>query len=408
MILPRPRHVFRLSALGAAALTATIVVALTTAVANADVVPPTPAPRWSGLDVRNYDGPIPAGAGTLISQVPLDASLSVPGAGRAYRIHYSTPNQHGRMATSTGVVFLPKGAAPRGGWPVIAWAHGTVGLGDDCTPSAQPRSQRDSDYLSHWLRNGYAVVGTDYVGLGTPGLMSYLNGRSEAHSIVDSVKAAQQLNLPLAKRWAIVGQSQGAGAALNGARHATELSRGTGLDYRGVVATGTPANIEQIIALGSPTFPPVRLPAGLNTYAAYIMAGFIDARPDLRPERVLTAHGRQIVTRARTLCYSEMSTLMDGQRLTTMFAKPIASIPGARQALATYMGTPYSGYDRPVFLGQGLRDIDVPAPSALSLYTQMRANNQPVELHLYPGQDHSGTVYASMADSTPFLTRILR
>ncbi|NMO02938.1 alpha/beta hydrolase [Gordonia sp. TBRC 11910] len=360
------------------------------------------------MDVRNYDGPVPAKAGTLINHVPLDARLSVPAAGRSYRMQYSTPNQHGQMATSTAVVFLPKGTAPAGGWPVIAWAHGTVGLGDDCTPSAQPRSQRDSDYLSHWLRQGYAVVGTDYVGLGTPGLMSYLNGRSEAHSIVDSVNAVHQLGLPLANRWAIVGQSQGAGAALNGARYANELSRGSGLDYRGVVATGTPANIEQIIALGGPTFPPVKLPAGLNTYAAYILAGFIDARPDLHPEQVLTPYGRQIVEQARHLCYPEMSDLMDGKRLTSLFAKPITAIPGARQALADYMGTPYSGYDRPIFLGQGLRDIDVPAPSALSLYAQMKADNQPVELHVYPSQDHSGTVYASMADSTPFLARILR
>lgn len=404
----RSRTAVRLGAFGVAVVSATIVVALTTAVANAEKMPPTGAPSWSGMDVRNYDGPIPSRAGALISHVPLDARLSVPGAGPAYRIHYATPNQHGAMATSTAVVYLPKGTAPKGGWPVVAWAHGTVGLGDDCTPSAQPRSQRDSDYLSHWLRRGYAVVGTDYVGLGTPGLMSYLNGRSEAHSIVDSVKALHELNVPTAKRWAIVGQSQGAGAALNGARYATELSKGSGLDYRGVVATGTPANIEQIVALAGPSFPPVKLPAGLNTYSAYIMAGFIDARPDLHPERILTAHGRRIVEQARTLCYPEMSTLMAGEHLNRLFAQPITSIPGARAALADYMGTPYSGYDRPIFLGQGLRDIDVPAPSAMSLYLQMKANNQPVELHVYPSQDHSGTVYASMADSTPFLARILR
>ncbi|GAB18763.1 hypothetical protein GOEFS_064_00020 [Gordonia effusa NBRC 100432] len=401
------RHFFRLGALGVVVLSATVAVALTTAVANAEKLPPTGTPQWSGMDVRHYDGPVPAKAGTLINHVPLPTRLSVPAAGSAYRIHYSTPNQHGAMATSTGIVLLPKGKAPSGGWPVLAWAHGTVGLGDDCTPSAQPRTQRDSDYLSHWLRRGYAIVGTDYVGLGTPGLMSYLNGRSEAHSIVDSVKALGQLDVPVAKRWAIVGQSQGAGAALNGARYATELSRGTGLDYRGVVATGTPANIEQIIALGSPTFPPVTLPAGLNTYAAYIMAGFIDARPDLHPEQVLTPYGKRIVAQARELCYPEMSELMDGKQLTKLFARPITSIPGVRQALADYMGTPASGYDRPIFLGQGLRDIDVPAPSALSLYAQMKANNQPVELHVYPSQDHSGTVYASMADSTPFLGRIL-
>ncbi|MFW0797029.1 lipase family protein [Gordonia sp. CPCC 205515] len=368
----------------------------------------TGAPNWSGLDVRNYSGPVPARAGTLITKVPLARGLGLPGAAQAYRIQYSTPNQHGAMATSTGAVFVPAGTPPPGGWPVVAWAHGTTGLGDNCTPSAQPRSERDAAYLGHWLRQGYAVVSTDYVGLGTPGLMSYLNGSSEAHSIVDSVKAAQQMGLPLSKKWVIIGQSQGAGAALNAARRATDLSRGSGLDYRGVVATGTPANIEQVVALAGPNFPPVTLPAGLNTYATYIMAGFSEARPDLHPESVLTPYGKSLVAKARTLCYPEMHTLMTGKNVSKMFRAPITSIPGARAALTEYMGTPYSGYDRPIFLGQGLLDTDVPAPSALSLYGQMLAAGQPVEFHVYPTKDHSGTVLASMPDSTPFVARILR
>ncbi len=394
---------------------ATMFLVLATAVAALSAPSPatadpaaTPAPNWSGLDVRDYAGPIPQRAGTLISRVPLATELSLPAAGQAYRIHYATPDQHGRPATSTGAVFLPKGSPPPGGWPVIAWAHGTTGLGDGCTPSALPRSDRDSAYLSHWLEQGYAIVSTDYVGLGTPGLMSYLNGDSEAHSIVDSVQAAQQMGLPLSTRWAIVGQSQGAGAALNGAHQATALSRGSGLDYRGVVATGTPANIEQIIALGGPDFPPVTLPAGLNTYTAYILAGFSEARPDLDVRSALTPRGAELVAKARTLCYTEMADVMTGVDLRTLFRAPLAGIPGVRAGLAEYMGTPYDGYDRPIFLGQGLLDTDVPAPSALSLYAQMRAADQPVELHVYPTEDHSGTVLASMPDSTPFLSRIMR
>ncbi len=389
-------------------LAAAIAVAVGHPAAGAETNPVTAVPNWSGMDVRAYAGPAPARAGTLIAQVPLADTLSIPGAAQAYRIHYATPDQHGRPATSTGAVFVPAGTPPRGGWPVIAWAHGTTGLGDNCTPSALPRSDRDAAYLSHWLRQGYAIVATDYVGLGTPGLMSYLNGESEAHSIVDSVRAAHQTGLPLSRRWAIVGQSQGAGAALNAARRASELSRGSSLDYRGVVATGTPANIEHLIVLGGPDFPPVILPAGLNTYTAYILAGFMEARPDLRPYSVLSPAGATVIEQAHHLCYAEMDRLMEGRDLRTLFSAPISSIPGAREALADYMGTPYSGYDRPIFLGQGLRDTDVPAPSALSLYAQMRAHQQPVELHVYPAQDHSGTVLASLPDSTPFLERIMR
>ena len=382
-------------------------IALGLAGAPAVAQPKLPSPVWSGLDARTYSGPI-GKPGTLLAQVPLNPALSVPAAGQAYRILYATTNVHGRPATSTAAVFIPRKPAPPGGYPVIAWAHGTTGLGDDCTPSALPRSDRDSAYLGHWLKQGYAVVATDYAGLGTPGVMNYLSSEVSAHSIVDSVKAAQHMGLPLSRKWAIVGQSQGAGAALNAARRATAYSRGSGLDYRGVVATGAPANIEHIVWQAGPDFPPVTLPAALNAYAAYILAGFSDARPDLRPTSVLTVRGRDVLEQAQTACYGELSESLRGQRINRWFNRPLGTVPGVQSALVDYMAAPYSGYDRPVFLGQGLLDTDVPVVSAGSLYAQMLAAGQPVEFHLYPHQDHSGTVLASLPDSTPFVQRILR
>ncbi|WP_345314080.1 alpha/beta hydrolase family protein [Gordonia alkaliphila] len=394
---------------------AAIALPLTTAVATparADDVVSIGIPDWSGLNVTDYAGPIPAKAGTLMAQVPLSPSLTLPAASTAYRVQFSSENQHGKMATSTGAVFLPKGKAPKGGWPVISWAHGTVGMDDECTPSAHPRSERDVTYLGHWLDQGYAVVAADYVGLGTPGVMAYLNGKTAAHSIVDITVAAQQLQLPadarLAKRWAIIGQSQGAAAALNGARYATEFSRGRGLDYRGVVATGIPANLENLYQLMGPAVPPVALPGSLNAYTAYILAGLNNTRPDLKLTRVMTPTGKKRLAQGLSTCYPILKKELAGDDVKTWFNAPLMSIPGLSTAMRQYMLTPYRGYDRPIFLGQGLRDVDVPAPSALSLYAQMKANNQPVTLHVYPEDDHSSAVLASMPDSTPWLARILR
>lgn len=116
----------------------------------------------------------------------------------------------------------------------------------------------------------------------------------------------------------------------------------------------------------------------------------------------------QRLEQGRTTCYSILKKQLAGDYVKTWFTKPLLSIPGLSDALREYMLTPYSGYDRPIFLGQGLKDADVPAPSALSLYAQMKANNQPVTLHVYPDEDHSGTVLASMPDSTPWLARVMR
>ena len=386
-------------------------VAALVVVSSAVVAPATasaqPAPRWSGLDTRQWTQPIPS-PGVTAATVPLDPALSLPQAGRSVRQAYGTIDQHGRNAIATSAVFLPHGTPPPGGWPVVAWAHGTTGLGDDCSPSTHPRSERDADYLGHWLDRGYAVVAADYVGLGTPGLLSYLNNQVAARGIIDALIAARAEGLPLSPTWALVGQSQGAGAALVTATRATELGAPAGLDYRGVVATGAPANIEHLFQWGGPGFPPVALPNGLNLYAFYILAGFRDQHPELGLDQFLSPRGREMVDAAEHLCYEDMSEAVGDYQISQALTRPLKDIPDVYGHLNRYMGTPATGYDRPVFLGQGLLDLDVPAPSALSLAAEMTLNHQPLELHVYPDRDHSETVYAATPDATAFLARVRR
>ena len=92
----------------------------------------------------------------------------------------------------SGTVALPKGKAPKGGWPVITWAHGTTGIADQCAPS-RLNVPATSPLQDRWLKAGYAVVNTDYEGLGTPGVHPYLIGTSEGRGVLDIVRAAQQL-----------------------------------------------------------------------------------------------------------------------------------------------------------------------------------------------------------------------
>lgn len=366
-------------------------------------------PDWSGLDVTAGVG-LPDHVGKPVDEVPLTPGLGLGSAGTQQRFVYSTVDQHGEIASSTAAVFLPTGPAPEGGWPVLAWAHGTVGLGNDCTPSALPRGDRDAGYLNHWLDQGYAIVASDYVGMGTPGLMSYLNGQVSAANVIDSVAAAQSLGsvgASLSSSWAVIGQSQGGGAALHVAHAATERSNELGLDYRGGVATGAPAYVEELVLAGSPSFPPVVLPTGLNVYTAYILAGFREAHPEIDLDSVLSDEGRRIADMAETACYSALADSLDGVGMSRAFTAPINSVPGLEPALRAYMATPTDGYDKPVFVGHGLLDIDVPSPIGLILNSQMWINqfvgsNEQVDVHWYP-EDHSGAMVASMADSTPFL-----
>lgn len=414
--------------LSASLLTAAPAQAQTAFGSMADVTPITAVkPGVPMRDVAKRTEPVfrsnlpatkPAGGpGTVLAEVPLDPRAGLSRASKQYRVAYTTVDQHGRPATSTGAVFIPRGQKPAGGWPVLAWAHGTVGMGDECAPSINKRSPRDAEYLNRWLDQGYAIVATDYVGLDSPGLHSYLNGKVAAANVVDSVAAAHKMKGAqgqLAKKWAVIGQSQGGGVALHVAHRATPLSRNLGLDYRGAVATGAPAYVEEIIIAAGPTFPPVPLPPALGVYGLYILASVQEAYPHIDFNSALTPEGRRMIAEAKKSCFYEVRNAVDGVNLARAFSKPVRHVPGAEQAIRDFMATPTAGYDKPVFLGHGLQDMDVPTPIGLILNSDMwlrqfhgNPRNNRVVVRWYP-TDHSGTVNMSTADSVPFLQEIMR
>ncbi|WP_037183550.1 lipase family protein, partial [Rhodococcoides fascians] len=350
--------------------------------------------------------PVDRTPGTIVETSPLPTDLWIPGTGEAQRITYWTVGSDGAPALSSGTFFVPEGPAPEGGWPVVGWAHGTSGLADECAPSRVGPADRERDfgYLSTWIEQGYAIAATDYVGLGTPGLMPYLDGKVSAHSVVDSVKAARSVEPSLSNKWVVIGQSQGGGAAITTARYATEYG-GPELDYRGAVGTGVPANIELALLPLGPGVLPVAAGKGLTTYLLYILAGLRYAHPEIDLDSYLTEQGRQLVDRAERVCVFDAEDEFVGTVSGDLFAKPLNQIPNFYGLLNDYMGVPVSGYDRPVFIGQGLTDVDVPAPAALSLVAQMKSNGQDVTLHTYP-TDHSGALLQSQADSVPFVKRL--
>ncbi|MFI9510727.1 alpha/beta hydrolase family protein [Nocardia sp. NPDC052566] len=346
-----------------------------------------------------------ADPGTVVSTAPLAQVATLPGAVNATRILYSSTTANDAPTTASAAVYFPPGQPPAGGWPVIAWAHGTVGLGDSCAYSVGgPGSvERDWAYLGTWLKQGYAIVAADYAGLGTPGEHPYLNGIVEAHNVVDAVKAATRQYSSLAKKWVVVGQSQGGGAAVFAARYASEFG-GPELDYRGAVGTGVPAYIEDILLPLGPHMPPIKLGAHSTAYVLYILNGLRTTFPELDIDSYLTDAGRSWVTKAREECLTPLGDELSagGVIVGDLFSKPLLQIPDLRGLLSRYLGLPESGYDKPVFLGQGLRDTDVITPETLRFAAVLKLNGQPVTLHTY-NEDHSGAVNASLPDSLPFV-----
>lgn len=355
----------------------------------------------------------PVGSELSVSNLP--KSLWVPGTRQGWRISYLSTDARGHVVPVTGEVMIPTGTPPKGGWPVISWAHGTSGLADACAPSRMGPAEKSRDfaYLKAWMSQGYAVVATDYAGLGTPGLPAYLHGLSEAHNIVDIVKAARAFAdrgpgwRQLARRYVIIGQSQGGGAAIYAARYATAFG-GRALDYRGAVGTGTPANIEKTMLILGPHIPPASvLPAGITSYIGYILASLRQVHPELGIDTILTAEGRKYVALAEQQCVMQYETTVAHTNLGDWFTAPTLSLPHFADTVSAYMAMPTSGYDKPFFMANGLIDTDVPMAVTLAYVAQLKLNNQPVTFHTYP-TDHSGTMTASLPDSEPFVRALFR
>lgn len=340
----------------------------------------------------------PAGTtpGTIMETTDLDRSAWIPGAANGIRVTYWTVGPLAQPALSTGAVFLPPGEPPPDGWPVVSWAHGTVGLADRCSPTVTGKI--GGPYLGHWLAQGYAIVATDYVGLGTPGVHPYLDGATEAHSVVDMVRAARAVEPRLSPRWVVLGQSQGGQAAMVTASLATRYA--PELDYRGGVATGAPSNLENLAPLLRPGFPQLPL-TGTTVFISYILAGLRVTRPDLDIDSYLTDVGRAAVGAAESECYEEMAPQLQNVSVGDLVVRP-ADDPALLAALRDMLGVPTAGYDRPVFLGQGLTDEMVPAPLALKLAADLAANRQPVTFRTYP-TGHLETMRAALPETTAFV-----
>jgi alpha-beta hydrolase superfamily lysophospholipase len=158
-----------------------------------------------------YDPPSPlppAPPGALIRSEPF-AGYELPPGAHAVRILYHSRASDGRDIAASGVLLLPGGTPPVGGWPVIAWAHGTSGVARQCAPSLMRDVEYGSEGLMPMVAAGFAVVATDYAGLGTPGPHEYDNKLAQANDVVYSVPAARSAVASLGARWVTIGHSQG-------------------------------------------------------------------------------------------------------------------------------------------------------------------------------------------------------
>ncbi|MBR59100.1 MAG: hypothetical protein CMH54_13915 [Myxococcales bacterium] len=179
--------------------------------------------------------------GFTVTQSTAQAQLiSIPGLDvisgyKEYHLAYRTERAPGVPGLGTARMLVPDSAVP-GPRPTVVFAHGTAGLGDNCTPS-KGLVTGSIENLVTWAASGYVVIAPDYAGLGTPGVQGYGNHKDSAHSVIDAARAARAMLTPgsVDGTFVVAGHSQGGGIALNVHGYAKDYA-GPDLELLGAVS----------------------------------------------------------------------------------------------------------------------------------------------------------------------------
>ncbi|WP_374230438.1 lipase family protein [Rhodococcus sp. ARC_M6] len=345
-------------------------------------------------------------AGQLLTHSALTTAAALPSAASTQLITYVSEGADGEPIVVSGTVAIPSTPEPAGGYPVISWAHGTSGFADACAPSLDTVDgpvhgyfSVATDYLDTWVAQGYAVVQTDYEGLGTPGGHTYLNGTSESNTVIDIVRAARQLDDSLGTDWLVMGHSQGGQATLFAAQNGPE--RAPELNLKGAVAMAPGGaaipGLIQAIAAGA------QVPAVAGAFLPVIVLGAQAAVPSINPDALLTDAAQPLLTTARTGCLAQLSA-----------AEPVPSDqlirPGADLApIVDYLKKQNPGAvtpQVPTMIAQGGEDTVVSKLEVDGVADEL-CKVVPVDYRVYPGQDHRGAITASEADTAAFVAAVM-
>lgn len=382
------------------------VLALSMSAFAADVHAPKPDPLQGDGRVSafyTWEKVIPATPGKLLRSEPLDKTLSLANAASAQRILYTSTDgiDNKSPIVVSGALFLPKGKAPAGGWPVVSWGHGTVGVADVCAPSWQGRSYRDVTYLNRWLEEGFAVVATDYQGLGVPGGHPLLNSRMAAYGILDAAKAVVADVPGLADKVLIVGQSQGGAGAFAAAAYAATYAPNLGV--KGSVGTGVIYTLdyaknpsEEVRNKVDPTL----------AYGFYTLLAAQQYDPSINPADFYTDKALPLFEQARTSCLFALEGDVEGLGLSIANTKKDYKSKQLAPWLAQ-IAYPTLKTSKPIFIGTGAEDTTPAAATQVKLMQDACNAGSIVEGHLYKGLGHSATVNASLKDSIPFAHKVI-
>lgn len=309
---------------------------------------------------------------------------AVPGLeGRAYRILFRSDDAFSRPTVSSGMVFLPK--EDTDDRPVIAWAHGTVGLGEECAPSRAADVLAQTQWVNAALEAGYVVAAPDYAGAGGTGSgEKYMVLAEQGRDVVHSVRAA--ISLPgsgAAGRYATYGESQGGAVALAAGAMSAELA--PDLELMGVGAVAAASDLATTLSekWESPLATWLLGPHLLRAYTRYY--------PHLTADRILTEAGRNHYAEiADSSCVHDLLGVLLNPRIGAFLTGDPTDDPAWLEALVANRA-PDVLDGVPVFAAHGLDDPLIDSRITAALVSRYCEAATEVTAHWMEGVGHIGS-----------------
>jgi predicted esterase len=308
----------------------------------------------------------------------LDSALSSAASSATY-IRYRSTSPAGQPIEVSGAVFLPMGKAPAGGWPVIAFAHGTSGVVSACAPTNSPTLFGSAPAVAEMLAGHRAVVMTNYQGLDGPGAAPYLDTPSSGYDVLNSVRAARATGLPLGSDTVLVGVSQGGRAAESASE--TARSYAPEMKIRGVVLLSPALQIRLTDAVRAGT---------LNAPDQYLIAPYLVEAvryhdPGYDYDRVLHGDLLTAAPRLESECTGGQTAadVAVGNPAEVRFADDAAAQPFSD--LESRTNLPKTASALPTYIARGAADKLVDTAWSTAAIAEMCALGTPVHDLVAPG-----------------------
>lgn len=361
-------------------------------------------------DTDFYASPstLPDSPGALIRHEPMDFFVDpvklIKHSATATRIMYSSVNSTGDTIPVTGTVLAPttawKGSGER---PVIGFGVGTQGVADRCAPSRALSTGQEYEGLviSALLSQGYTVVVTDYEGLGTEGLHTYMVRESQGHAVLDSLRAAAQVpesGVTEQTPAALVGYSQGGGASASAAELAPDYA--PELNLKGAYAGAVPADLFDVAD---------QIDGSLySEFLLFAVAGQFEAY-GLEPSDYLNAQGLKLRDEAAENCTVDgllEHAFVDSSTLTTTgehFKELVASDSQLEAVISDQRIGDGRAPEIPVVITHSVLDDVIPYSTGRDLASRWCDEGVTVSLDSNAVPTHIGGYLGGMPRMTAFL-----